>query len=329
MKIFNSVLGDEAKGSLLQRDESNAVKGLLILIIVLAHNKYLMQGGFSNRYLYSFHIYSFFLLPFLYNFKPVSLTGLAWKKFKRFYIPYTASFLLLIGIVALQNRTWNVPQLLLTWICGSQRLFTDSLGIGSFLWFIPTMFSLLFIRWLYYNSGKTGRMILLLLSAVCLIGFAYLLHPFLIIWKYSPLGCFLAMAMLLPAVICRYCFTLLNAQCVNLLFFVLVIAIMIVYPLSDYSYTYLTINRLFCPVIIFLFILSMREYLSCNGLLIDMGKYSFGIYLIHIFIYNAFYRVLDGAAETGLFTGILLFCVVLSISYFIARIPFVKSFFHL
>lgn len=329
MKVLNSILEDKAEVSLLQKDESSAVKGFLILLIVLAHNKYLMQGGFSNRYLYSFHIYSFFLLPFLYNFKVVSLNDLIWRKFKRLYIPYTTVFLLLIGIAVYQNNILEIGQLSLALLCGSQRLFTDSLGFGSFLWFIPTMFSLLIIRWLYYTSSRTIRLLLLLISAICLIGFAYLLHPFLIIWKYAPFGCFLAMAMLLPAVICRYCFAHVNKQLVSLLFFALVIAIMIVYPLNDYSYTYLTINRLICPTIILLFILSMRRILSRIPLIIDVGKRSFCIYLIHIFIYNLFYQILDIYADVGLFVGLVLFIVVLSISYGMAKIPIVNSFFNI
>lgn len=329
MRVVNAILKDNAEVSFLQRDESNAVKGLLILIIVLAHNKYLMQGGFSNRYLYSFHIYSFFLLPFLYNFKATSLKKVIWNKSKRLYIPYTVAFLLLVGIAVFQNRILDTPQLFLTWLCGSQRLFTDSLGFGSFLWFIPTMFSLLMIRWMYYNSGRNIRLLLLLLSAACLVGFAYLFHPVLIVWKYAPFGCFLAMAMLLPAIICRYWFTRWDEQFVKLLFFILVIAIMIVYPLPDYSYTYLTINRLICPTIILLFILSLRNYLSSSKLLIDIGKHSFGIYLIHIFIYNAFYGVLDKLANVNLFVGLGLFCVVFALSYFSSKIPVVKSFFEL
>lgn len=325
--FFHTVIDDDADASLLSRDESNAVKGLLILLVILGHNKYLMQGGYSYRFLYSFHVYSFFLLPFLYNWKDSLLKDTLWRNLKRFYVPYTITFIALYVISVMQSNDLSISELFLAWVCGSQHLLSEAFGSGSFLWFIPTMFSLLAIRWFYYKGSKRMRSILLCCSLISLIGFAYVLYPFTLLWLYSPCSIYLAMAMLLPAVVCRRLFRTMNPQIVGLVFFVLMVIIMIVYPLKGYFCTYLTVNRLICPTLILLFILSLRRFLCNNALLKSIGKYSFQLYLIHLFVYNGSYYIIDKYLETNIYIGFILYIAVLFVSYSLARIPFLKVMF--
>ena len=56
----------------LTRDESNIIKGILILLIVLGHNHFLMDGEYVRLQiqLYKFHVIEFFILPFFYKMKP-------------------------------------------------------------------------------------------------------------------------------------------------------------------------------------------------------------------------------------------------------------------
>jgi len=325
--FFHSMVDDDADASLLSRDESNAVKGLLILLVILGHNKYLMQGGYSYRFLYSFHVYSFFLLPFLYNWKDSLLKDTLWRNLKRFYVPYTITFIALYVISVMQSNDLSISKLLLAWVCGSQHLLSEAFGSGSFLWFIPTMFSLLAIRWFYYKGSKRMRSLLLCCSLISLIGFAYVLYPFTLLWLYSPFCIYLALAMLLPAVVCRRLFRSMNPQIVGLAFFMLMVAVMVVYPLKGYFYTYLTINRLICPTLILLFILSLRGCLRDSALLKNIGKYSFQLYLIHLFVYNGSYYIIDKYLETNICIGFILYIAVLFVSYSLARIPFLKVMF--
>lgn len=55
----------------LTRDESNIIKGILILLIVLGHNHFLMDGEYVRLQiqLYKFHVIEFFILPFFYKMK--------------------------------------------------------------------------------------------------------------------------------------------------------------------------------------------------------------------------------------------------------------------
>jgi fucose 4-O-acetylase-like acetyltransferase len=63
---------------MLTKDNSNSIKGFLILLIVFGHNtllyKYSLSDGTKIEYdwywfLYSFHVYGFFILPFFYEHK--------------------------------------------------------------------------------------------------------------------------------------------------------------------------------------------------------------------------------------------------------------------
>ena len=53
--------------SLLTRDESTGTKGLLIFLVVLGHNSLAMEYTGLYSLLYSFHVYCFYILPFLYG----------------------------------------------------------------------------------------------------------------------------------------------------------------------------------------------------------------------------------------------------------------------
>lgn len=61
--------------SLLTRDESVGVKGLLIFLVVLGHNSLAMEYTGLYSLLYSFHVYCFYILPFLYGATAVE----SWK----------------------------------------------------------------------------------------------------------------------------------------------------------------------------------------------------------------------------------------------------------
>lgn len=325
LSIFiKSAIQSNAEVSLLTRNESNAIKGILILLIVLGHNKYVQQGGMNNLYLYSFHVYAFYYLPFLYNFKNLKLTNLLSNNFIRLYVPYTIFFLLLFVIHGLSGSWPNFMNSIKTYICGSQFMLSQNFGYGSFLWFIPTMFSVLFYRWIYYHLNYTGRCIMLGISGLCLLGFTYMIPAFVTTWWYSPFCLTVALGMVLPGVILREICSRLNKSYVALAFFLLVILLMIFYPVKDeYGLTYLTINRLICPILIFSFLLSIRNYLSSKPALIEYGKLSFKIYLIHIFIYNGLYRILDNY-KPGIYIGILLFFICFIVTFFISKIPLLK-----
>ena len=59
--------------SLISRNESSAIKGLLMLLIVFGHTGMITtnlatgEKTFFWQWLYSFHVYVFLILPFIYG----------------------------------------------------------------------------------------------------------------------------------------------------------------------------------------------------------------------------------------------------------------------
>lgn len=322
--FISEAVRSNAEYSLISHRESNAIKGLLIILIVLGHNKYIQQGGLNNLYLYSFHVYAFYFLPFLYNFKNINFFNLVSKNLLRLYIPYTCFFLLLLIINIATGKRPPLENTLITYITGSQFQLSENFGFGSFLWFIPTMFSVLCYRWIYYHLNIMGRYILLALSGLCLVGFTYLIPSFVVTWRFAPFCLTVALAMVLPGVILREVCRRMENDFIALSFFLLVILLMIFYPVrQEYGLTYLTINRLLCPVLIFSFLLSFRKFLSQKPKLVEYGKLSFKIYLIHIFIYNAAYHFID-RFNPGIYFGLLVFFICFILTVLISKIPLLK-----
>lgn len=61
--------------SLIAREASTAIKGLLMLLVVFGHTSLLTTDystgdkTFLWKWLYTFHVYIFFILPFIYGYK--------------------------------------------------------------------------------------------------------------------------------------------------------------------------------------------------------------------------------------------------------------------
>ena len=84
--------------SLLKRDLSVGWKGILILLIVLGHNSILCKPSIEadhfyicRSWLYTFHVWAFFVLPFLYGCKELNLVDIvkhAKRNFIKLLVPY-------------------------------------------------------------------------------------------------------------------------------------------------------------------------------------------------------------------------------------------------
>ena len=322
-RFFSTLISDNAEKSLLSKDESLALKGFLMLLIVLGHDKYLHRDGWSYQFLYSFHVYAFYYLPFLYDFKYKLIMPYVATLSRQLLVPFVMCFALLLVVSHTSGAySLNVGKILQSLWTGDVRA---SLNTGGFLWFIPTYFSLMLWRQLFYRMPIWGRIVLLVASSYSL--FCWSFGWWIEIRGWIPMLGFTALAMLLPAVLCR-CFVLQKSviQWAPLLFFVLVFIKMIVYP-SDYSTAYTVLNRIVSPVIIFLFIISIRSLFVSFSWIGKIGKVSFPVYLIHVFLYNAAYLCLDSRLECGVLSGLFLFIVVGGISYRIARMKVVQFLF--
>ncbi|MCQ2377702.1 MAG: acyltransferase [Victivallaceae bacterium] len=157
--------------SLLSLSESTAIKGLLIALVVLGHNPLLMDATGAFPYIYSFHIYCFYMLPFLYGMSPMpTMEKTAFflnrqkKNLFRFYPLYF--FWALVSIACrcfIGNFTVDVAGIIRALLTGSENLLAQYCG-GAFLWFLPTLVAVMFFRDLYFLFPRTGKAILFVLS---------------------------------------------------------------------------------------------------------------------------------------------------------------------
>lgn len=319
---FHQYLKSQPNSSLLTNQESNALKGLLILLVVLGHNTYLMVDMFAFKFLYAFHVYAFFYLPFLYNHKEETISHCVIKNILRLYVPYTFAFVLLLGIYVKINSAFNFENIFFAYVTGNPNHF---LKMGGFLWFIPTFFSLLLIKQLYYRGNIILRYLFLILSFGSLICYAF---GYLGSWQiYQPFRCMTAFAMLFPAVISRFFIKQSIIKFIDLYFFFFVIIAFIIYP-GNHFFAYTILNRFILPIVIFLFLYNQREKLVRFKLLQRIGRYSFPIYVFHIFIYQCCYWLIGNYMGEGtLCLGILAFVFTFSISYFVAKVRAVRFLF--
>ena len=323
---YKRIILDNAHISLLSRRESIVIKGFLMILIVLSHNKYIMSGNLGLIYLYSFHIYSFYFLPFLYDIKQESFFCFFKKKIRQYFLPYSIIFVILIILNWKNCLNSDLKDFVIAYITGSQITLRETLHSGGFLWFIPTMFSLLCIRKLYYNQQIVGRSILLIISLILLI--CYIFKWIIPVFIYTPFSITIATAMLLPSVIARYLITYYNKSYLNIIFFTLIIVDFIILPLKNiYTNTYNFLTFGLSPILIFTFIISMRYSLIKNHIFNLIGIKSYPIYIIHIFVYTFFYLILDNRIEMNLFYGIILMFIVLLLSYIISKVKIITKIF--
>lgn len=292
-----------------------------MLLIILGHNKYLMADGDCFRFLYSFHVYGFYFLPFLYGSTEMSFGAYVLKNIRRLFIPYTMMFFFLLFGVLLISPMASWETYCTAFVCGSQEAIRGALNCGGFLWFIPTLFSLLLLKYLFYHVGRKMRLLMLVCSFASLVNYAFGLSPE--VTAYAPFSFFTALAMLFPAVMCRTLATRVSLPAASLSFFVFVLLVFIIYNANN-EITYKILNRIVSPVTVFIFLYSLKECLSKSELLCCFGKFSFAIYFVHILLYNAIYAL---NLNFSPFLGAILYGMVTVLSFQIAKLRHIASLF--
>ena len=150
--------------TIVSREESNAIKGLLILLIALGHNSILsftwngceaVGAYFHRNWLYQFHVYVFFMLPFIYNEQPYRKGNLR-KYAIRMLWPYIWICLICLAMsLCVLGNPFN-GWANLTWTLISGNITLLGLNIGSqFPWFLMTMFALMLLKDLYYSLAHS------------------------------------------------------------------------------------------------------------------------------------------------------------------------------
>ena len=303
-------------------EQTNRLKGLLILLIVFGHiSQLLEQYGSLHATLYSFHVVSFLLLPFLFNKDILNPKNIK-KNLKRIYVPYTVFFLVSLFIYSILEQQFNPISALTSWFIGSSALLKIDTGLRVF-WFFPTlMFSLLLIMFFNILSSMNKKIFFLFMLLghifIPLIPKAYLF--------YFPLSSYVAIYLFVIGVSVQYIYKNFNySNYPTWLYSILFISMLYLAYDSNFSLASAIFpNILDNPLnfilqdIIMIFSFFTLIMWSRNIKFFEVfGKYSLAIFTVHPFVIqalNIFYP------WSSLIEGLIKFLLVIIFTYFILKI---------
>lgn len=309
-------------------EESNAIKGLLIFLIILGHNRIFSAVASSQcwMWLYSFHVYSFFLLPFFYPEKGINGDRIRNNAVKLLYvyliwfIIYSLCYQIMLHIVPSLAKSDTIPtafQYILAMLTGSQSLLGNTSGF-MVLWFLPVMFSMLLIKGLR-ERFKNSKMwpIVFTFGVICyimLIDFRYK-APFSYsiisnIDMVSPIAVFRGLGAFAIGYLSFILYEKLKwwGGVAYLLIFLIASTVWFIFSVVDNSLYW--ILKPLMTVSFFLSIFCFRHYIGKSSLLQTLGKYSMPIYLVHPFLCILFSSEIFNLQVTSDMKGIIL--VILS-----------------
>ena len=344
--------------SLISREESTAIKGLLIFLIILGHNSFFSsESRIGMVYLYLFHIQAFFMLPFLYPHKKISFIRIR-DYVIRLYYPFIILFLFLsllnyvgniLGVIPENvssqmietDKHWN--DFLLTILTGNGYNIDYFTGL-QFLWFLPVMFSMIILKDIYYDNDTSEILKYLIILCGSIFFFIYFIFGFrapfdksviYLLKNYSPFAITYAFGAFFMGVVGLW----IIKNWKNSILYI-IIPILFVFgtticfilqhdgevPIDDKVRWGLLLTM---PFLFFFIVYQIRNILSNSCLLKKLGEYSFPIYIIHPFLLKILFIIIYPLWGTN--WGIVIISQVITtiISYYIARIiymnPYLKA----
>ncbi len=342
--------------SLISRDVSTAIKGLLILLIVFGHTGWITTDfATGNRtffwhWLYSFHVYIFLILPFIYGYSKkshVSDKPIAGGKYINIQqvkndlghslikigVPYCWFFLFsAIVFVTIGGGLFDFKGVLYAFFFGNEPLMDKYIGF-NFLWFLPAMLALMTLKSVYYNSNKTIRIIIISISIVLWVLAIFKIIPKYTVGMYVPFAISQAFYFIILGLSARYIIEKQWPRKILMLFVVLLIGVLTVllYYRSEIHTIinlYTTI-RLVMPILMFLFLYGIRDLLAKSRILKYIGTYSLQIYLVHVFVINALVTLFTHFTKPSICLGVIIYVLTLGISLglsiVLVKVPFIKK----
>ena len=170
----NVMIGKDARDRQRFFASLDRAKGILIVLIVFAHNTLITQAWPESRaFLYNWHVFAFLLLAMVMPFnseKPGFLT----TRFVRYYVPFVAFFTVTwLATLVLDDNFSAFGERLKEWalavLIGSAALLDEASGARLF-WFLPALMGLVLIRWAIGRAPAAVRQPSLIVVAIA--GFA-------------------------------------------------------------------------------------------------------------------------------------------------------------
>lgn len=319
----------------LESDGIDALKGILIALIVAGHNP-LITGAFPGLFeaLYSFHVVAFLLLPFWFPVPPLS-GRLVKDRAVRYLVPHYVFYLLACVFFALTLADDSWGQRLFAVGMGALVGSADTVKAGSGLslfWFLPALLTLTLLRSWHARAGGGVSVLILAIAAHLGIGLlpeaVRVLTPFglLIALFVFPLGQFIVWAW--PKYVAPW---LLRWGLIAGITWIATL-VYIFWARSAFNVGELTLYSVLHPLHLFLHDASaLAAFVALTALcatpigrlpfLAAMGRASLLIYLIHSFVFQALLLVTPRlGVPLNLVIGLMLFALTLVLSYGVAHL---------
>lgn len=139
----------------------NIVKGLLIILVIFDHNEYAHKIFPEFLSGFTFHVLGFFSLPFLRQAEFLNLAVIK-RMFYSYLFPYIWIVCALAVVTATLQQTFTITAITRTLhaIYSGEALTLKAATQMSLLWFLPSFFSLMFLRGLFTTVSKRVRYLL-------------------------------------------------------------------------------------------------------------------------------------------------------------------------
>lgn len=307
--------------SVIGRNESTALKGLYMLLIVLGHNYFFTMTTVQLQmmsYLYMFHIAAFFMLPFLYGAKRWSWSNIG-DYAVRFLWPYVIiAVVFFITLTVIKHRDWLWGDFVATLVNGSSSGLHKYCGF-QLLWFLPAMFAVMIIRDLYFNF-KVFRILIFVVAGYIVLNTIFSAFNLKILpWLFGHLPFSLAstIPMCLYGLIVRWIIVKRVNHKLVLAVATLIALLVTVYYFNNIpkwsEMSSFMLGGILYPAAFMLIVLQISDRLAENKLLMWVGNNSLLVYLIHPFVGFALIYAMPSFMSMDLTTkiGIILLSIII------------------
>ena len=287
------------KPSLITRDESSAIKGLLMLLIIFGHTSMLTTNFATGErtyfwnWLYTFHVFVFFILPFIYGHKrkvvetriegSVDYQQVVFEfkhNFVKLFIPYVW-FCVISAFVFLSigGGVFNPKGMLYAFVFGEQSALGRYFGF-NLLWFLPAMLALLTLKSIYYNFNKFVRICIVTISLILWGLWFFKVFDISKVSTYVPFAISQAFYFIIFGLMARW---LVEKHWPNKFVIPIVILLIGLFTWIDWKpiilphFSLYAVMRMLMPVLVFILLYVIRNLLSKSKLLKLIGKYSLQI----------------------------------------------------
>ena len=302
-------------------EQTDRFKGLLILLIVFGHiSQLLQQYGSLHATLYSFHVVSFLLLPFIFNKDYLTIKNIT-KNIRRIYIPYSLFFLLSLFAFSIMEHHFDPLSALKAWGIGSSALLKVETGFRIF-WFFPALMFTLILLMSYNLLSRSNKRVFFFILL-----FIHILIPFIpkSYLFYFPLSSYIALYLFSIGILVHYLYEYWDYNRYSIPISLLFILSLLFSYGSDFSLASAifpnirdnSINFILQDIIMILSFFTLILWSKNFKFFESFGKYSLAIFTIHPFIIQVINKLYPWETFTE---GLLKFIVVLSITYAVIKV---------